>query len=94
MKEHLFTLILTADPNEEEADRLYGILNDGTLSTITGVPQISFHREASSLEEAIRTAMVDVRSAGFDTTRVEIEPNAVYNRTERRVAGVCNRATA
>lgn len=42
MKEHRFTLILTADPNEEEADRLYGILNDGTLSTIAGVPQIRF----------------------------------------------------
>ena len=77
MKEHEFTVILTADPNEEEADRLYGILDDGTLSTVADVPQIHFHREAPSLEEAIRSAIADVRSTGFDVARVEIEPEAV-----------------
>jgi hypothetical protein len=77
MKEHDFTLILTADPGEEDADRLYGIFDDGTLSTIAGVPQIHFHREARSLEEAIRSAITHVRSAGFDVVRVEIEPEAV-----------------
>ncbi|MFH1920755.1 MAG: hypothetical protein ABIP48_12805 [Planctomycetota bacterium] len=81
MKEHRFTLILTADPNDEEADRLYGIINDGTLSTIAGVPQIHFHREAPSLEEAIRSAIVNVRSAGFDVERAEIEPEAVAQQT-------------
>ena len=80
MKEHEFTLILTADPNEEEADRLYGIFNDGTLSTITGVPQIRFHRSAPSLEEAIASAIADVGSGGFDTARVEIEPQMVTQR--------------
>jgi hypothetical protein len=29
------------------------IFNDGTLATIAGVPQIRFHRDALSLEEAI-----------------------------------------
>ena len=53
MKVHEFTLFLTADPNEEEADRLYSIFNDGTLVTIAGVPQVDFHREAPSLEDAI-----------------------------------------
>lgn len=81
MKQHRFALILTADPNEEEADRLYGIINDGTLSTIAGVPQIHFHREAPSLEEAIRSAIVNVRSAGFDVARAEIEPEAVVQQT-------------
>jgi hypothetical protein len=80
MKEHQFTLILSADPNEDEADSLYGIINDGTLSTIAGVPQIHLHREAPSLEEAIRSAIADVRSAGFDVARVEIEPDAVVQR--------------
>ena len=77
MKEHEFTLILTADPNEEEADRLYGIFNDGTLATIAGVPQIHFHREAPSLEEAIGSAMANVRKAGFNVACVEIEPDVV-----------------
>lgn len=77
MKEHEFTLILNTDPSEEEADRLYGLCNDGTLATIAGVPQIHFHRESSSLENAIRSAIGDVRAAGFDVKRVEIEPDAV-----------------
>jgi len=77
MKEHEFTLLLTADPTEAEADKLYGTFDDGTISTIAGVPQVHFHREAGSLEEAIRSAIGDVRSAGFDVARVEMEPNAV-----------------
>lgn len=81
MKEHEFTLVLTADPNEEEADRLYGTLDDGTISTIAGVPQIHFHREAGSLEEALRSAIGDVRSAGFDVARVEMAPDAVLQAT-------------
>ncbi|MFQ6040407.1 MAG: hypothetical protein ACE5PV_06080 [Candidatus Poribacteria bacterium] len=77
MKGHEFTLILTTDPNEEEADRLYSIFDDGTLATIAGVPQIHFHREALSLEGAINSALANVRKAGFDVVRVEIEPKAV-----------------
>ena len=78
MREHEFTLILTADPNEEESDRLYSILNDGTLVTMVGVPQIHFHREAPSLEDAIASAVVQVRKAGFDVVRVKIEPLQVF----------------
>ena len=77
MKAHEFTLILTADPNEEESDRLYSIFDDGTLATVAGVPQIHFHREARLLEEAIASALVAVKRAGFDVVRVEIEPRVV-----------------
>ena len=77
MKAHEFTLILTADPNEPESDRLYSIVDDGTLATIAGVPQIHFHREAPSLEAAIGSALVNVKKAGFDVVRVEIEPRVV-----------------
>ena len=77
MKQHEFTLVLTADPDDEQADRMYGTFNDGTIATIAGIPQIHFHRDAESLEEAIRSAIGDVRSAGFDVARVEMEPNAV-----------------
>jgi hypothetical protein len=75
MKEHEFTLVLSTDPDEQEADRLYGIINDGTISTVAGVPQIHFHRASPSLEEAIRSAIGDVRSAGFDVARVEMQPS-------------------
>ena len=78
MKVHEFTLILTADPNEEESDRLYSIFNDGTLVTMAGVPQVHFHREAPSLEDAIGSALADVRKAGFEVVRVEIEPLNIF----------------
>lgn len=77
MKVYEFTLILAMEPNEEEADRLYSIFNDGTIATLAGVPQIHFHRETPSLEEAIGSALVNVKKAGFDVVRVEIEPNVV-----------------
>ncbi len=77
MREHDFTLILTADPDEEAADRLYGVCDDGTLATISGVPQMQFHRTGVSLEAAIRSAIASIQSAGFDVARVEIEPEAL-----------------
>ena len=77
MKEHEFTLVLVDEPSEEVADRMYGAFNDATISTIAGVPQIHFHRQSGSLEEAIRSAIGDVRSVGYDVALVEIEPNAV-----------------
>ena len=77
MKEHSFTLILARDPSDDESDLLYGKIDDGTISTIAGVPQISFHRESDSLESAIRSALRDVQSSGFPVSRVEIEPNSV-----------------
>ena len=77
MKEHQFTLILNADPTDDEADKMYGMFNDGTISTIAGTPQVSFHREAESLEGAIRSAISDVRSAGFEVQRVEMEPDCL-----------------
>ena len=72
-----FTLILTADPNEEEADRLYSIFDDGTIATVEGVPQIHFHRKAFSLESAIGSALVDIQKAGFDVVSVHIEPTVI-----------------
>jgi hypothetical protein len=75
MKEHDFTLILNVDPDEDQADKLYGTFNDGTISTICGIPQIHFHRQSASLEEAIRTAIDEVRSAGIDIQRVEMQPD-------------------
>jgi hypothetical protein len=77
MKEHEFTLVLAADPTVDEADKMYGTFNDGTISTISGVPMIQFHREANLLEEAIRSAISDVRACGFDVERVEMQPGAV-----------------
>ncbi len=77
MKQHEFSLILTAEPTEAEAERLYAMFDDGTVLTLEGVPQIHFHREAPSLEEAIRSALQTVTAAGFVVARVELAPEAV-----------------
>jgi hypothetical protein len=72
---HEFNLILAAEPNEAEADILYAVFDDGTIATMSGVPQIQFHRQAESLEEAIRSAVTEVRKAGFQIQRIEMQPD-------------------
>ena len=77
MKVQKFTLIIAPDPTEEEADKLYGVIDDGTLATIADIPQIHFHREAVTMDSAIQSAIADVTSLGLDVLRVEIAPEAI-----------------
>ncbi len=75
-----FTVILKGAVRltEDVADALFAAgCDDATPSTCNRVFALAFHREANSLEEAIQSAMRDVKSAGFDVARVEIEPEAV-----------------
>ena len=50
MKEHEFTLVLTADPNEDEADKMYATFNDGTISTIAGMSRSLGLRHAAPMQ--------------------------------------------
>lgn len=80
MNKYEFTLILAAslELTEDIADALFAAgCDDGTPGTCNGVFSIDFHREAASLEDAIRSAIEDVRTAGYDVARVEIEAEAV-----------------
>jgi hypothetical protein len=80
MNKYDFTLIL-ADPLEltdDLADALFAAgCDDGTPGTCNGVFSIDFHRTATSLGEAIRSAIEDVSTAGYEVTRVEIDAKAV-----------------
>ena len=79
MKQHEFTVILASpEESEDDADALYeaGCV-DGSISTSGGVTRIDFHREAASLEAAIRSAIENVQSAGFRVTHVLIEPESL-----------------
>jgi len=74
------TLILSGSPEltEEAAERLFDAgCADGTPGTCNDVFSIDFHRQAPSLEEAIRSAIADVTSAGYEVECVEIEAKAV-----------------
>jgi hypothetical protein len=77
MKQHEFTLILSSAPDDDAADQMYAVFNDGTISSMGGVASIAFHRESSSLEEAIRAAIGDVQSCGYTVQRVELEPRTL-----------------
>jgi hypothetical protein len=83
MTKYEFTLILKGqlDLTEEVADKLFEAgCDDGTPGICNGVFSIDFHREANSLEEGIRSAIANVKSAGYEVERVEIEAEAVTHR--------------
>jgi hypothetical protein len=48
-----------------------------TPGTCNGVFSIDFHRHADSLELAIQSAIVNIKSAGYDVERVEIDAEAM-----------------
>jgi len=80
LNKYEFTLILKGarELTEEIADQLYEAgCDDGTPGTCNGVFSIDFHREGDSLESAIRSAMANVKSAGQEVERVEIEADAM-----------------
>ena len=80
MNKYDFTLIL-AEPlelTEDIADALFEAgCDDGSPGTCDGVFFIDFHRESTSLEEAICSAIENVQTAGCWVDRVEIEADAV-----------------
>ena len=58
------------------ADALFAAgCDDGTPGTANGVLVIDFHREAASLEDAIRSAIEDVRTAGYEVAPLSMELN-------------------
>jgi len=80
MTKYDFTLILKGplELTEDIADELFEAgCDDGTPGTCEGVFSVDFHREAASLEEAIRSAIGDVKRAGYQVDRVEIAAEAV-----------------
>lgn len=80
MTKYEFTLVLKGplELTEEMADELFEAgCDDGTPGTCNEVFSIDFHREANSLEEAIYSAIANVKSAGYKVERVEIEAESV-----------------
>ena len=79
MNKYEFTLILkgSLELTEDVADALFEAgCDDGTPGTCNGVFSIDFHREAGSLEEAFRSAIATVHSAGYEVDHVEMEAGA------------------
>jgi hypothetical protein len=80
MTKYEFTLILkgVGELTEQIADELYEAgCDDGTPGTCNGVFSIDFHRLGASLELALQSAIANVKSAGYEVERVEINAEAV-----------------
>jgi hypothetical protein len=80
MSKYEFTLILKESPELTEgiANDLFAAgCDDGTPGTSGGAFSIDFHREANTLEEAINSAIWNVKSAGYEVDHVEIEAGAM-----------------
>ncbi len=75
MKTYEFRVVLTADEvTDDDCDALYEAgCDDGTVVTRDGITHVAFDREAESLEDAIRSATAQVRAAGFNVARVEMD---------------------
>ncbi len=83
MTKYEFALVLKGplELTDDIADALFEAgCDDGTPGACEGVFSIDFHREAESLEQAIRSAIGDVKAAGYQVERAEIPAYAIPQR--------------
>jgi len=76
MKNHEFDVVLkdVAEVTDDQADALFAAgCVDGTPACSNGMTWIHFDRESSSLEDAIRLAVVQVQAAGFRVSKIELD---------------------
>ncbi|MBL7040085.1 MAG: hypothetical protein ISR77_15715 [Pirellulaceae bacterium] len=82
MKVFEFTLRIARRLSDERAmDRIYGRCQDTSLLVEGDVTLLQFHRQAASLQDAIRSAIADVNAAGYHVAHVELQPDAVAVQT-------------
>ena len=66
-----------SEVSDDQADALFAAgCDDGSPASCNGQAWVHFDREAISLEEAIRTAIVQIQSAGFKVGKVELYADA------------------
>ncbi len=75
MKTWQFYLVLEeSELTDSDCESLHELgCDDGTVVTRNRVTHIVFDRTAESLEDAIRSATAQVRQAGFEVARVEMD---------------------
>ena len=79
MKNYEFDVVLkdVAEITDDQADALFAAgCDDGTPACCNGRTWIHFDREATTLEEAIRSAVVAVQSVGFGIAKVELDADS------------------
>jgi len=79
MKLYVFDVFLKgkSEVTDDQADVLFVQgCDDGTPACRDGTAWIHFDRLAPSLEEAIQSAVTQVRAAGFTASKVELDATA------------------
>jgi hypothetical protein len=82
MKTYAFDVVLKglSEVTDEQADLLFASgCDDGTPASSGGVAWIHFDREAPALEEAIRSAVGQIQTAGFTVAKVELDADAAVS---------------
>lgn len=82
VKTYAFDVILKdiSEVTDEHADELFAAgCDDGTPAVCNGVAWVHFDREAATLEDAIRSAVAQIRAAGFQVAKVELDADAALS---------------
>lgn len=74
-RKHEFTILVKSigDAQEKYADKLYSICGDAMLGRQGGSDFIDFVRKAPKFEEAVTSALQDVRKAGMTPIRIKLD---------------------
>lgn len=79
---------LTGEAVMEMAEALYEAgCDDCTPGKSCGVIRVMFNREAGSLEAAIRSAIRDVHSAGYQVDHVRSDEQTLFDQINEQLAG-------
>ena len=75
-----FDFSITIDQLVEDLDAIdafYGRCDDVSMFNCDGVTKITFHRDAASLDHAIRAAVSGVQAFGYSVRHIEVQPECV-----------------
>jgi hypothetical protein len=82
MKTYQFDVVLKdiEEVTDDHADDLYEAgCDDGTPASCNGVAWVHFDREAPSLEEAIHSAVAQVKAAGLRVSKIELDADSAVS---------------
>jgi len=84
---YAFRLVLVdvEEPTPGLADALYQVFDDGTAGSCNGEVAIEFRRQAPSFQQAVQSAIADIRRAGVGVARVETEESRLVEQINTRL---------
>ncbi len=75
-----FDFTITIDQLVDDLDAIdafYARCDDVSMFNSDGVTKVTFHRDAATLDDAMRSAVSDMQSCGYKVRHIEVEPQCV-----------------